>query len=245
MTGMTVSLRRSRAGGAARSAPKARRAAASSTRGPRLDPETGAGWQEVTAPGPSTTARDRRSPSRSGSAWPPPSTTTRWPRLEAVLPRARRRSEHEVSPLALGDALAVLSSRGYEPFELTSVMFQPIAGARRCADAWRPASTVRVDRRRRGRRLGGGRGRRVERYAGGRAVRPRHRQVYAHMAKAPVLPGRARRRRRPPPACWRSTTAWRCWPGRARGRHIAGRARSWRCSAPGWPRRDGAAATWR
>jgi hypothetical protein len=38
-------------------------------------------------------------------------------------------SEHEVSPLALGDAMAVLSARGYEPFELTSVMFRPAAGA--------------------------------------------------------------------------------------------------------------------
>ncbi len=37
-------------------------------------------------------------------------------------------SEHEVSPLALGEAMAVLSSRGYEPFELTSVMFRPAAG---------------------------------------------------------------------------------------------------------------------
>jgi GNAT superfamily N-acetyltransferase len=37
-------------------------------------------------------------------------------------------SEHEVSPLALGEPLAVLSRRGYEPFELTSLMFQPTDG---------------------------------------------------------------------------------------------------------------------
>jgi hypothetical protein len=37
-------------------------------------------------------------------------------------------SEHEVSPLALGEPMAVLSGRGYEPFELTSVMFRPVAG---------------------------------------------------------------------------------------------------------------------
>jgi hypothetical protein len=37
-------------------------------------------------------------------------------------------AEHEVSPLALGEPLAVLSGRGYEPFELTSVMFRPVAG---------------------------------------------------------------------------------------------------------------------
>jgi GNAT superfamily N-acetyltransferase len=38
-------------------------------------------------------------------------------------------SEHEVSPLALGEPLAVLSRRGYEPFELTSMMFQPTDGS--------------------------------------------------------------------------------------------------------------------
>ncbi|MGD9903412.1 MAG: GNAT family N-acetyltransferase [Vicinamibacterales bacterium] len=36
-------------------------------------------------------------------------------------------AEHEVSPLAQGDALAVLCAAGYEPFELTSVMFRPVA----------------------------------------------------------------------------------------------------------------------
>ena len=45
-------------------------------------------------------------------------------------------SEHEVSPLALGDSLAVLSNRGYEPFELTTVMFQP-RPAMRCRRRWR------------------------------------------------------------------------------------------------------------
>lgn len=35
--------------------------------------------------------------------------------------------EHEVSPLALGEPLPLLSSRGYVPIELTSVMFRPAA----------------------------------------------------------------------------------------------------------------------
>ncbi len=34
--------------------------------------------------------------------------------------------EHEVSPMALGDPLTLLASRGYRPVELTSVMFRPI-----------------------------------------------------------------------------------------------------------------------
>jgi GNAT superfamily N-acetyltransferase len=34
---------------------------------------------------------------------------------------------HEVSPLADPSAVALLNERGYEPFEFTSVMFQPIA----------------------------------------------------------------------------------------------------------------------
>jgi GNAT superfamily N-acetyltransferase len=37
--------------------------------------------------------------------------------------------EHEVSPLALGEPLPLLSSRGYVPIEFTSVMFRPLDGA--------------------------------------------------------------------------------------------------------------------
>ncbi len=36
--------------------------------------------------------------------------------------------EHEVSPLALGEPLPLLSSRGYVPIELTSVMFRALDG---------------------------------------------------------------------------------------------------------------------
>ncbi len=42
--------------------------------------------------------------------------------------------EHEVSPLALGSPLPLLSGRGYVPIELTSVMFRP-AEAREAEDA--------------------------------------------------------------------------------------------------------------
>jgi hypothetical protein len=37
--------------------------------------------------------------------------------------------DHEVSPLALGEPLALLSHRGYVPVELTDVMFRPITAA--------------------------------------------------------------------------------------------------------------------
>ena len=37
--------------------------------------------------------------------------------------------DHEVSPLALGEPLALLSGRGYVPIELTDVMFRPITAA--------------------------------------------------------------------------------------------------------------------
>ena len=50
--------------------------------------------------------------------------------LEAIESFFRERGasvEHEVSPLALGDPLALLAARGYIPIELTSVMFRPVS----------------------------------------------------------------------------------------------------------------------
>ena len=37
--------------------------------------------------------------------------------------------DHEVSPLALGEPLPLLSGRGYVPIELTDVMFRPLTDA--------------------------------------------------------------------------------------------------------------------
>lgn len=51
-------------------------------------------------------------------------------------------AEHEVSPLALGDALGVLSAGGYEPFELTSVLFRPAAGGVATPGAGAPSVRV-------------------------------------------------------------------------------------------------------
>lgn len=52
--------------------------------------------------------------------------------LEAIEAFFRTRGaavDHEVSPLALGEPLALLSRRGYIPIELTDVMFRPITTA--------------------------------------------------------------------------------------------------------------------
>ncbi len=49
--------------------------------------------------------------------------------------------DHEVSPLALGEPLPLLSGRGYVPIELTSVMFRPTA-ARAEEDVAQPALTA-------------------------------------------------------------------------------------------------------
>ncbi|MCC6165486.1 MAG: GNAT family N-acetyltransferase [Acidobacteria bacterium] len=48
--------------------------------------------------------------------------------IEAFFAARGVQAEHEVSPLALGDALGVLTAAGYEPFELTSVLYRPVAG---------------------------------------------------------------------------------------------------------------------
>ena len=49
--------------------------------------------------------------------------------LEAFFIERGAAVEHEVSPLAQGDPLPLLSGRGYVPIELTSVMFRPLDGA--------------------------------------------------------------------------------------------------------------------
>lgn len=49
--------------------------------------------------------------------------------LEAFFRDRGAAVEHEVSPMALGEPLPLLSRRGYVPVELTSVMFRPTAGA--------------------------------------------------------------------------------------------------------------------
>jgi GNAT superfamily N-acetyltransferase len=51
---------------------------------------------------------------------------------------------HEVSPLADPSALALLNERGYEPFEFTSVMFQPIPGFASSARPVNPRLSVRT-----------------------------------------------------------------------------------------------------
>lgn len=50
--------------------------------------------------------------------------------------------DHEVSPLALGEPLALLNRRGYVPIELTDVMFRPITAADEAATG--PAMAIAI-----------------------------------------------------------------------------------------------------
>jgi len=52
-------------------------------------------------------------------------------RLEAFFTERGAPVYHEVSPLADAAVVPLLSARGYQPFEFTSVMYQPIAAAAR------------------------------------------------------------------------------------------------------------------
>jgi hypothetical protein len=55
-------------------------------------------------------------------------TETEMERLESFFVRRGAPVFHEVSPLADASVLTLLNERGYQPVELTSVMFQPISG---------------------------------------------------------------------------------------------------------------------
>jgi hypothetical protein len=54
-------------------------------------------------------------------------TSTEMARLEEFFERRGAPVHHEVSPLADPEVLGLLNERGYQPFELTSVMFRPIS----------------------------------------------------------------------------------------------------------------------
>ncbi len=107
----------------------------------RLAPASGAEWQDVDGAraiydGPGSPLNQSFGLGMQGEV-----TDATLAGLEAFFAAHDVPSEHEVSPLALGDALAVLSRRGYEPFELTSVLYQPTAGLQAAAA---PGLTVRV-----------------------------------------------------------------------------------------------------
>lgn len=107
----------------------------------RFDPTSGAEWQDVDGvraiyDGPGSPLNQSFGLGMQGEV-----TDATLDGLEAFFAAHDVPSEHEVSPLALGDALAVLSRRGYEPFELTSVLYQPTAGP---PVAPAPGLTVRV-----------------------------------------------------------------------------------------------------
>lgn len=63
--------------------------------------------------------------------------------LEGFFTERGAKVDHEVSPLALGEPLPLLSGRGYVPIELTSVMFRPTS-ARAEEDLVPPTLTARI-----------------------------------------------------------------------------------------------------
>lgn len=58
-----------------------------------------------------------------------PVTAAQLERIEAFFAERGASTFHEVSPLADPSALAVLTGRGYAPFEFTSVLYQPLSGS--------------------------------------------------------------------------------------------------------------------
>lgn len=64
-------------------------------------------------------------------------------RIEAFFRDRGAPAHHEVSPIAGLPIVALLTERGYEPFEFTSVMYRPIE-ERHVAATWDPALSVRT-----------------------------------------------------------------------------------------------------
>ena len=64
--------------------------------------------------------------------------------IEAFYRKRKAPTYHEVSPLADPSALALLTERGYQPFELSSVMFRPIGGALELATPRNPRISTRL-----------------------------------------------------------------------------------------------------
>jgi GNAT superfamily N-acetyltransferase len=65
-------------------------------------------------------------------------------RLEAFFRKHDAPTFHEVSPLAHASLLSLLNERGYQPIELTSVMFQPIGGEKNPARRLNPNIKTRI-----------------------------------------------------------------------------------------------------
>jgi GNAT superfamily N-acetyltransferase len=109
----------------------------------RIAPDAGAGWHEVDGARAIYDGPGSPLTQSFGLGMAAPVVDATLDGLERFFRERGAACEHEVSPLALGEALTVLSRRGYEPFELTSVMFQPTSGAVLDA-ALGPGLTVRV-----------------------------------------------------------------------------------------------------
>jgi GNAT superfamily N-acetyltransferase len=104
-----------------------------------MAPELGAGWQDIDGAWAIFDGAGSPLTQSFGLGLTTPARAETLRSLEAFFATRGAAAEHEVSPLALGDPLAVLSQSGYEPFELTSVLFRPTAGGVAAPGAEAPA----------------------------------------------------------------------------------------------------------
>lgn len=94
----------------------------------RIDPSSGASWTEVEGALVMFDGPDSPLTQTFGLGIAGPVTDTTLERIERFFSERAATTFHEVSPLADPATLALLHARGYEPFEFSSVMFQPAQG---------------------------------------------------------------------------------------------------------------------
>lgn len=94
----------------------------------RLFPESGAEWIEVAGAYAMFDGIESPLTQTFGLGVFDEATVADFEKLEAFFKKHDARVFHEVSPLADASLMPLLNERGYQPIELTSVMFQPITG---------------------------------------------------------------------------------------------------------------------
>jgi hypothetical protein len=92
----------------------------------KLSPESGAAWIEVAGAYAMFDGIGSPLTQTFGLGVFDPVTQTDMEKLEAFFQQRGAHVHHEVSPLADASLLALLNERGYQPIELTSVMYRPI-----------------------------------------------------------------------------------------------------------------------
>src|SRR5215813_15034640 len=99
----------------------------------KLFPESGAQWVEVAGAYAMFDGVGSPLTQTFGLGVFDPVTQTGMEKLEEFFQQRGAHVQHEVSPLAEASLLGLLNERGYQPIELTSVMFRPIGRGVRLA----------------------------------------------------------------------------------------------------------------